>query len=876
MKRIYVLILVFILTIGLSAQIITNPQRLEDVEIMLQKQQLMLGQRSESAFGFMKTNLTANEMQAMKFLYAYMPLSDLADYSNAFFLQNVRYTLRALQEIPWVKTIPEDEFLHFVLPVRVNNENLDPFRIVMYENLKNRVAGMNMYDAALEVNHWCHEYVTYKASDSRTSSPLNTMKYSFGRCGEESVFTVAAMRAVGIPARQVYTPRWAHTDDNHAWVEVWIDGQWYYLGACEPEPELNMGWFSFPASRAMLVHTRAYGKYFGAEEVITAEERFSELNLISNYAETKNLVIKVYDQNGLPFPGAGVDVLLYNYAELYPISKKTTSQQGTTAVTLGLGEVIIWATDGTLFNFEHVRVETSDTVHIQLGIKHNVPYRKNFTFTPPKGTFVEPYSGVKADLTRQRLMYEDSLRAVYMSTFKDSARSRDIAHTLGFEPQTAGDFIQRSYGNHAYIIEFLQHTPDDLKDMALMLFEVISEKDLRDATAEVLYDHLMETAALKSEWYTKDKDMFASYILNSRIANEDMKAWRSFLKKELNFEFFGKEISPALLEQWVISNIQIHKTANLHSRAPLSPEGVCMLRVADPGSRDIFFVALCRTFGIPSRLHPETRIPQYFIADQWNNVWFDNDNKSGLSTAVLYFTNPGKSKTDKYYNTFTLSRIEKGRMKTLEYNWGKPLTKLEGKPQEVFAGDYVLVKGIRLSDGTVLSEFLLFSLAAGENAEVNANAPQLQSSKSKYGKLKLKNIFPEEFGTGKQENLEKAVRNRNVLFVFIDPDKEPSKHVMHDLALVKTKLEESGISIFYILSPSILSLSFHRGLFRGMPEQGKYLLDTNDDLAKLVSEKSGDKTLPMVCLISPKRRILFLSNGYRIGTGDEILRLLKK
>lgn len=50
------------------------------------------------------------------------------------------------------------------------------------------------------------------------------MKTAYGRCGEESTFTVAALRSVGIPARQVYTPRWAHTDDNHAWVEAWVNG----------------------------------------------------------------------------------------------------------------------------------------------------------------------------------------------------------------------------------------------------------------------------------------------------------------------------------------------------------------------------------------------------------------------------------------------------------------------------------------------------------------------------------------------------------------------------------------------------------------------------------------------------------------------------
>ncbi len=69
---------------------------------------------------------------------------------------------------------------------------------------------------------------------------LFTIRSAYGRCGEQSTFTVAALRAIGIPARQVYTPRWAHTDDNHAWVEAWADGTWYFLGACEPEAVLNL------------------------------------------------------------------------------------------------------------------------------------------------------------------------------------------------------------------------------------------------------------------------------------------------------------------------------------------------------------------------------------------------------------------------------------------------------------------------------------------------------------------------------------------------------------------------------------------------------------------------------------------------------------
>ena len=182
---------------------------------------------------------SASADEYLDFLYASMPVSDSIDYSRDFWMQNVEASMQARREMPWGQSVPEREFRHFVLPVRVNNENLDSARVVFYRELAPRIKNMSMEEAALEVNHWLHEKATYAPSDARTSSPLATVKTTLGRCGEESTLGVAAFRSVGIPARQVYTPRWAHTDDNHAWVEVWIDGKWHFLGACEPEPLID-------------------------------------------------------------------------------------------------------------------------------------------------------------------------------------------------------------------------------------------------------------------------------------------------------------------------------------------------------------------------------------------------------------------------------------------------------------------------------------------------------------------------------------------------------------------------------------------------------------------------------------------------------------
>ena len=143
----------------------------------------------------------------------------------------------------------------------------------------------------MEINYWCAEIGTYQSTDDRTASPAAFYRAGKGRCGEESTFAVTAFRSVGIPARQVYTPRWAHCDDNHAWIEVWTgDGEgegWHFLGACEPEEILDKGWFTNASSRAMLVHTMTFSDFPVGDEVSAedAEEQTSGTEAVLESAE---------------------------------------------------------------------------------------------------------------------------------------------------------------------------------------------------------------------------------------------------------------------------------------------------------------------------------------------------------------------------------------------------------------------------------------------------------------------------------------------------------------------------------------------------------------------------------------------------------------
>ena len=196
--------------------LINNKEYRSKVESAFREREQLAHNRKDKLFNVFGPGLSLQQEEALKFLFAYMPLSDLADYNGDFFLKNANIALKTRQESPWGKNIPEEIFLHYVLPCRVGGGKLDSFRIAYYDEIQRRVKGMDALHAALEINHWCHEKVAYQNIPGWSPGPMNIILSACGRCGMQSAFTVASLRTAGIPARVVEVPRWAHRDDNHA------------------------------------------------------------------------------------------------------------------------------------------------------------------------------------------------------------------------------------------------------------------------------------------------------------------------------------------------------------------------------------------------------------------------------------------------------------------------------------------------------------------------------------------------------------------------------------------------------------------------------------------------------------------------------------
>ena len=830
-------------------------------------------ENSDEIFSVFKENLTLQEREALEFIYAYAPLADMT-FSKELYLGMVRTTLQARKDMPWAKSVPEDLFLHFVLPPRVNNEaTLDSSREVFYAELKDRVKNLSLKDAALEVNHWCHEKVIYNPTDGRTSAPLATVKTAYGRCGEESVFTVAALRAVGIPARQVYTPRWAHCDDNHAWVEVWGGDKWYYLGACEPEPRLDIAWFTAPSMRGMLMHTKVFGDYKGPEEILGTNPSYTEINVTSNYAPTKQINITVTDEAGNPVPNATVEFKVYNYASFSTVATKTTDTNGKTFISLGLGDALVWASKENRFGYEKLSVPETDNLTVKLDKKQGDAYTLSYDIVPP----VEKKPVIEVSEEEQaanaiRLAKEDSIRNAYIATFINDGQITELAEKIGADRETISGLLTESRGNHEQIAEFLSSTPKEEITSAIDLLNVISIKDLKDMSAAALKSHLNGALKYKGLY---DNETFNKTLLNPRVSNEWVEPYRNLLKANL-----GEEMNIADIIE-LAGSIRINDELNA-AVATMTPSAVLTLKTADAASRDVFFVSLARTYGIPARLEPVSGKPQYFNGKNWIDVDFSSAQEEISPKGTLSLTyKPIKAVSDpKAGAHFSVSKIgNDGRLHSVSMRGNQTYDMGPGssfaKPFVLDTGNYMLTTGTRLASGAVLTNVTFFNIKEGQNTKLPLVLRENDEDIFVIGTINAEARVSTAEGMTDKSILDITGRGYFML-ALIEANKEPTNHALRDMAKLKEQLGQWGRPIVMVFKTKDQYKAFDPSIFGELPPI-TYVTDAQGQVQKMFKEiKLNTDNMPVYVIADTFGRVVFSSEGYQINLGDHILNVISK
>ena len=760
-----------------------------------------------------------NLVLCLQYLYGHMAAQDVLSTPVEVFADYVRATLDALAQLDYLKTVPAEIFFPYVLYPRVNSEYLDGSRGHLFAELLPHVRGKSMERAALSVNYWCYAHATYTPADDRTLGPLGVIQRTLGRCGEESVLAVAALRSVGIPARQCYCPRWSHCDDNHAWIEVWIDGDWHYMGACEPEAVLDRGWFTAAASRAMLVDTKCWA----------GDNLYETVNCTARYSNTRILTVLVTGK-GLPVPGARVCFQIINYSELFTLWETRTDEKGLARFETGPGDLLVYAQWGQKVALEKADLRVMDSVTLEL--QPDFPKTMTIDLVPPEDSSGRvPYED--SPIHRERIALCEGHLAAHRAEFAENA-----------------GYLHLAARNTSQLAAFLT---DDRYPMTQKeeLLETLRPKDFVDISRETLQDALDAAAPARGQY---PEDIFRQYILAPRVADEMLLPERKPIRALFPLGF----ADPEEILGWMRANVQLMPDGGITNYYP-SALGCLRCRQVPAFAFDAVFVALCRAFRFPARLDAHTGKAQWLDSQgHWHSIHPE------VPWVSLTLEVPVGRKLN-YFEHLTLGLWDGSDFVTLQY----PGLTLESSHTFCLQpGLYRLTLTTRQIDGTASAAIYHLTLSENQSLRLIPRADQTPQ--------KLKHI-PLDLPDGPLRTLLDAVPGKNLLLIYADPGSEPTEHLL--LEMLECAADFRGLACRILLLAENEAALAHPTVSlvkAALPQMELACPRDPDALAALHRQMQvGDLRLPFLICADAQGRGIYAEANYRIRLARTLLDVQK-
>ena len=807
------------------------------------------------------------EKIAVKYLYLTMPISDIADYSFDIFLDYARHAIYLWKYSPYSKNIPEDIFLNYVMHHRVNNEDIVPCREFFYNKIKDRIKGKSIKDAIIDINYWCAQEATYQATDDRTISPIGVYKSAFGRCGEESTFGVTAFRSVGIPARQVYAPRWSHCDDNHAWIEVYCEGKWYFLGACEPEEILNKGWFTSASSRAMMIHSKWFDYVKPNEGVVGKSGMATTINNLDLYANTTTLEVEIVDSEGNIIPSVNIDFEVLNYSEYCPIASLVSDENGRVSITLGLGYIHIYAYKDDRFTGEVVDTRELKNKTIRLTLEKKVHYNiwENFDLIAPVDAPInidQPTIDQK-EIGRLKFKNATNTRLKKVEDFYDETLIESIIVNCK-DKDSIKEIFKLSRGNLKEVQDFMlsqvSKEEDEYKEEIL---KILTIKDYRDFKSEILLEHLNKSIKFKDKY---ESNIFIKYILNPRIYIESLTCYREFIEKYFKNE--EKELfikKPREIWRYINENIE-EKEEYEYKDICTSPKGCLSLKVANNISKKVLFVAICRTLGIPARINEIDGIIEFYN----ENTFISVENKLQRES-TLKISSGEQNIVWTYFLNWSIAKLDNGKYRSLnlvDIPWDN------GISVKVESGEYRIITSNRLPNGNIFAKKMHFTINKNEEKEIDLSLREALISDM------LEDIELMDFELLKEDGQKVSARyitkeKQNIL-IWLEESKEPTEHILNEIYDRKEEFNDLGDKVIFIIkNKDVLKDLTVSKVLNVLPKSRVYY-DTFEENINMLGRRmyvDPDK-LPLIIITKSDLYGTYATSGYNVGTSDMLLRIL--
>ncbi len=747
---------------------------------------------------------------AARFLVANMPIVDLASMTTAHLRENHEWAFRSREAFPWVADVPLPLFLHYVLPHRATQEPFEPWRAQFAAELESTLQGCtNMIDAALAVNRWCGQRVRFVQTEFRDQNALMTLRCGYGRCEELMILCIDAMRAAGIPARPCSAPWWVVGDNNHAWVEVWADGHWYWLGGCEPADSLDAAWFNGPVQRAGVVVSTMFGSpdFFPTGEAVAhAGDNMAVINSTSVYAATDEITVTVVDSDGDPQADHPVVASCINYGGLRPLLRQTTDEAGRTTLILGMGEYAVTSGGEAGRAFAIVRSHPGSDNDLTLTLAPGTAPPETFWLRYPTVAEAQREAARRpnADKPRHPAFTPELPPPPTRDLYEDGKLPALDAILNSLESQQAEQLRNMLTGSGTHWRE-LAHAlleAGESLDTLILLFETLSHLDRVEVTAPTLLDH---ATAHRREG--TDRALFIETVLNPCSDLEHAGLWRSALAAEFAAARDAEPHEAAqTIRQWIADNLTVDEFGG--RLGPVMHAG--QVYTARRGSKreiTIFAVAALRSLGIPARKHMTKNWVEYHDGQVWQTMTVVNDPESsqessaGTGGVQLVLIRDERTLTHPSFSSnLAISAFENGAWSPLRSVHAEPTN--EGFHYKVPPGEYLVTAAVRNANGDPWTHTALINVTH-ESDHVLTWSLDLPDNAGifEFPKARTLESLPEvALPDAVNDSLRNAVADSAFLLVLVRTGEEPTERMMPLIREAWPTLEDLGARAIFLES----------------------------------------------------------------------------
>ncbi|MBC8415976.1 MAG: transglutaminase domain-containing protein, partial [Candidatus Cloacimonetes bacterium] len=415
-------------------------------------------------------------------------------------------------------------FLSYIAKITASHEQITPYQKVFAETgLLSFVTDFpDREERIREVNLWCRERITFISTSGRNQNPITIQqKSNIGRCGEMQVFFISACRTIGIPARPAWTPWWGHMDNNHAWTEVFVDGKWYYVGAAEPDYNLNSTWFSSAVNKALLVLARSTFPD-STEEVVSRSSGNNYINSTSFYQDTRKVKFTVVDSTGNPVPKAVINIMAFNFSMLRTLLGIRVDSTGTKEITIGKGGFLAIARKDSLFDYKVIPFDDVSN-EFQFTLQERTLESEDFVFQFPD---------VKTERKEEPEFFKERKKQI-VEKYNERIKNFQSTPIPEYAPEADSNFVEifeNCRNNKQPLLDFVIINPDIPENF----WEQISSVDVK-----------FFWEASVTQW----QNLFDFYLELKDKELSDTK-WKTLLEPSVFFEVLPQVSVPENLTKW--------------------------------------------------------------------------------------------------------------------------------------------------------------------------------------------------------------------------------------------------------------------------------------------------------------------------------------